>query len=101
MPSAWKSWLSADSVDTGPSSILGILKAWDRRSPVDLPDDRPRSPSEVRYASGAWDGIATHHMATVNGPARAEMAGRVIEALKGASDDEGRTALHDLFLEDR
>jgi hypothetical protein len=101
MARAWKSWVGSD-LEVGPSSILALLKAWDRRSPVDLPDEGRRAANEVRYASGAWDGIATHHMATANGPARAEMAKRVIEALKSASEDEtARSALHDLFLTER
>ncbi len=61
----WTRWFAAWSRSPwGPgASILELIRAWDGKERLALPDDEAESGSSPRFAPGAWDGIATHHMA--------------------------------------
>lgn len=86
--------------DSGPA-LLALVRGWDGRAALDLPDE-PAPPGGLRWAAGALDGVATHHMG-VDEAGAAEAAGRLV-ALIGAAvrgEDPERAALYDALLEIR
>jgi len=73
--------------------ILDLLRDWEGTRPLALPDEAARSDDKVRFASGAWDGILTHHMAASGEHDEARHVHRALDALRRlirSGDDEAR-----------
>jgi hypothetical protein len=83
------------------SSIMSALRAWDGQGAFELPDEKAPEPNQLRFASGAWDGIATHHMRRADEHSEARVVHGVISGLKKlcqANDDAARVALYQFLL---
>ncbi len=86
---------------TGPS-ILSAIRAWQGREPCPLPDEEPATGNKIRFAPGAWDGIATHHMGRAGEHDEARHVLATVEALARLmreNDDDPRADLYRLYLE--
>lgn len=81
--------------------LLALVRGWDRRAPLDLPDGLTPA-GGLRWAAGALDGVATHHMG-VDEVGAAEAAGRLIGLLAAAArgGEEGKSAFYAALLEVR
>ncbi|MBI3924677.1 MAG: hypothetical protein HY319_03980 [Armatimonadetes bacterium] len=81
-------------------SIFEQIRTWDGMSQLEFhsPDE-----SGVTFASGAWDGIATHHLAGMDEHEEARVVYALIEALGRLirqGDEDSRRNLYRLALED-
>ena len=86
---------------TGPA-ILPTLRAWTGRDPCPLPDEPPALGSKLRFAPGAWDGIATHHLGAAGEHDEARHVLTTVAALARLcreSTDAARVAVYRLYLE--
>ena len=84
----------------GPS-ILSTIQAWQGGEVCQLPDEEPRT-IKIRFAPGAWDGIATHHMGCTNEHDEARHVLKTVEALARLvreDTDDARASLYRLFFE--
>jgi hypothetical protein len=80
-----------------------VIRSWDGRQPLKLPDDEPPEPNKVSFASGAWDGIATHHMAATEEHREASLVTRTLKAfgqLVRKDSDRNRAALYSLLMKE-
>jgi hypothetical protein len=86
----------------GPS-ILTAIRAWHGREPSPLPDEEPATGNKIRFAPGAWDGIATHHMGRAGEHDEARHVLATVEALTRLvreGNDAARTDLYRLYLDE-
>jgi hypothetical protein len=66
-----------------------------------LPDEEPASGDKVRFASGAWDGILTHHMGTSGEHEEAKFVNDALDSLKKlirSDDDRSRRDFYGRLL---
>jgi len=81
-------------------SILSAIRAWDGRTSLPLPDEPPAA-NRVRYASGALDGIVTHHLGSASARDQADVVSSVLfslERLARTGGDHARGALYELVM---
>jgi hypothetical protein len=86
----------------GPS-ILSTIRAWQGEEPCPLPDEEPQAGNKVRFAPGAWDGIATHHLGRASEHDEARHVLTTVETLARLvrdDSDEARVSLYQLYLGD-
>jgi hypothetical protein len=86
----------------GPS-ILSVIRAWTGQKVCPLPDEEPQAGNKIRFAPGAWDGIATHHMGRAEEHDEARHVHQTVAALGHpirTSDNPSRTRLYQLYRED-
>src|SRR5687768_4596903 len=86
--------------DVKTPSILSLLRAWDGRSDFELPDEECGE-NTIRFASGAMDGIAAHHMTSAEPTEAPEVVDDLIAALERLvreRSDDARAALYELAL---
>src|SRR5271163_461480 len=84
----------------GPS-ILSVIRAWQGEDVCQLPDDEPQAGNKIRFAAGAWDGIATHHVERPREHDKARHVLKTVEALARLvreDNDDARAALYRLYL---
>src|SRR5262249_25856307 len=81
-------------------SILSVLRAWQGRDLCPLPDEEADAGNRVRFAPGAWDGIATHHMGRAEERDEARLVLQTVEALTrlAREGDAARERLYRLYL---
>jgi hypothetical protein len=87
---------------TAGPAILPTLRDWTGRDPCPLPDEPPDGGSKLRFAPGAWDGIATHHMGAVGEHDEARHVITTVSALARLvreGTDDARAALYRLYLD--
>lgn len=98
----WTQWLQARNRPpwgTGPS-ILGLIRAWDGQSPLRLPDQMDGD--EPPLASGALDGLATHHSTSSSKSDQSKTAQEILAALRKqarSGSERSRRAVYRLALE--
>lgn len=67
-----------------------MIRAWNRSSPLELPDEG--EPGVVRFASGAQDGIATHHMASLAEADEARVVYAIADTLRELVEEPSESA---------
>lgn len=94
----WFGWGKNRPWKEGPS-ILAVLRSWDGSQPFELPDEPPAAANKLRFASGAWDGILTHHVGKAAEQAEAKVVYAVLAGLGhliDRNDDPARATLYRL-----
>jgi hypothetical protein len=100
-------WKKRTKVEVSPPwgpgpPILRLLHDWDGAEPMELPDEQPAAGDKPRFASGAWDGILTHHMGATGEHEEAKLVRDALDAIRRlvrSDDDRSRIALYRLSLD--
>ena len=80
--------------------ILAAIRGWDGRTTLQLADE-PEAKGALRYASGALDGIVTHHMGSASARDQSDVVSSVLfslERLARTQSDQARAALYELVM---